>query len=301
MEPEKRFTIGSTRPNEYGVRDRGKLITTLTTADAQTLGCELLALLGWTLITDIGLKVGDRDPRPVAPEHVEEHKRRLKASGVAVRIEEWKRLLMAGPWTGGTSDASTVPSNPAARQRRFVKEPAAAPARPVARPVDERKVRAAARDAEAALVDKAAITTQLFTDPEEQLRYEITHFYLHSVPPTQREQYPLNSYSFLPIFLDDLEEQASAVSRQQMLAAIVDIVCDRVWDMNSRSARAKREGGGDDSRPQVVRSFDSALAWRANVSSGTPAARRIMWWQTPGKHVELARFATHDDFDIPER
>lgn len=301
MESEKRFTVGSTRPNELVVREKGKIVTALTPAEAEALSCSLLEHLGWTLMPDIGLKVGDRDPRSVPAEHVDEHIRKLKASGVAVRIERRDRRIMAGPWIGGTTDESTVASNPMARQRRFVKETAAAPVKAPARPVDERKVRAAARDAEAALTEKAAITAQLFTDPEEQLRYEITHFYLHSVPPGQRKQYPLNDFTLLPVFLDDLEEQASAVSRQQMLAAIVDVVCDRVWDVNSRKARAKREGGGDETRPQVVRSSDGARAWRANVSTGTPAARRIMWWQTPGKQVELARFATHDDFDLPER
>jgi hypothetical protein len=43
------------------------------------------------------------------------------------------------------------------------------------------------------------------------------------------------------------------------------------------------------------------VAWRANISHGTPAARRIMWWRTPAKAVELARIATHDDFEMPER
>jgi hypothetical protein len=42
------------------------------------------------------------------------------------------------------------------------------------------------------------------------------------------------------------------------------------------------------------------MAWRAAVSTGTPAARRIMWWLTPAGTIELNRLAPHDDFDMPE-
>jgi hypothetical protein len=140
----------------------------------------------------------------------------------------------------------------------------------------------------------------LFEDPVLQLQYEVRHAYLLGVPPSQREQWPLSTFSTLPSFLDDITNQHGAVSRSQIINCVVDVVSSRITEVNSRRLRPLRDGGGADNRPIVVRS-DGAVAWRANVSSGTAAARRIMWWRTPDGGIELARLATHDDTTMPER
>jgi hypothetical protein len=117
------------------------------------------------------------------------------------------------------------------------------------------------------------------------------------VPTSQRTQWPLEDYTVADLFLEDIQNQNGALSRGQIITAIVDIVSSRMNDVNSRKPRPLREGGGDDGRPVITRA-DGAVAWRANISAGTPAARRIMWWRMPSGSIELARLASHDDVDM---
>lgn len=166
-------------------------------------------------------------------------------------------------------------------------------------PKDERRRRAHERAAHADRTGRAVIDAVLFDDPLEQLLYEVRHMYLHVVPPREREQYPLDIAGVLPSFLEDVDKQAHALSRQQIISVIVDVACGRARDINSRQVRPLRtsEVGA---APPVLRSSDGAQAWRANVSNVTASARRIMWWQRPGSGVELARLAVHDDLRMPE-
>jgi hypothetical protein len=176
------------------------------------------------------------------------------------------------------------------RQRRFAKElPGTKKAPPPARKTVVRTVDRAHGD--------PSIDVQLFDDPREQLEYEVRHAYLMTVPTSQRTQWPLEDYTVADLFLEDIQNQNGALSRGQIITAIVDIVSSRMNDVNSRKPRPLREGGGDDGRPVITRA-DGAVAWRANISAGTPAARRIMWWRMPSGSIELARLASHDDVDM---
>jgi hypothetical protein len=293
-----RFDVAR-RGEKTTIESNGKVLVALSPPEAIALGRTLLQEQGWKAQTELGLKVGDREPFPVDPGSVESHLRRLKGSGVSVRITQRERHTVTDAWREIEKVDPAAAARPAAR--RFTKEPAAPP--PVVattKPVDERKARAAERDQAAALAAKFAITQTLFADAMDQLRYEVTHQYLHTVAVSERDEFPMLPYVALPMFMADLDAQVAAVSRQQMLSAIVDIVTGRVWQTNSRQARAFRDGGGDETRPQITRA-DGSLAWRANISSGTPAARRVMWWVTPSGAVELARLTSHDDFKMPEK
>lgn len=164
---------------------------------------------------------------------------------------------------------------------------------------DARKTRALQRDAASDRISRAVIEEELFEDPEEQLRYEVQHMFLHVVHPTERSRYPMALWVPLPSFMADLQAQGHALSRKQVITAIVDVVCGRAADVNSRQLRPLRRSAGPS--PEVVRG-DGAIAWRANVSNASSAARRIMWWERleKGRRVELARLAVHDDLDMPE-
>lgn len=165
-------------------------------------------------------------------------------------------------------------------------------------PKDARRARAAERAATQQRYSRAVIEQQLFEDPAEQLLYEVRHMYLHVVPPAERSKWPLRIDRLLPSFLRDVDAQAHALSRQQIVSAIVDVGCGRASEINSRRVRPLRAGESG-SAPEVVR-WDGAMAWRANVSNVSAAARRIMWWQIPGAGIELARIASHDDLEMPE-
>lgn len=199
------------------------------------------------------------------------------------------RPILAGAWSVWDAPENEGPKPAAPRTRQFVKETAARK-QPAAKTVVKKVV---TRQVE----DDPVIYRQLFEDSLEQLLYEIRHFYLMTVPLSQREQWPYTPFKVSTTFLNDVESQASVLSRQQIIAACVDVITGRVADVPSRQARRKREGGGDSSRPVTTRT-DGAIAWRANINEGTPGARRIMWWRLPSGSIELARLAHHDDTDM---
>lgn len=306
------YSVLKKSPNQLVLRQGKEHLALFSHLGAFAAACRLLQALDWELGQEVGLAIGAREPRPIPPEQLEDTIRRVRAGGMNVSIDRHTRPAFWGPWDHRPSPATIAPavngSSVSARPgvRQFVKERAAPPVAPVksakTKAAEERKARLAERDSLQAQMDKGLVMTELFEDPVEQLRYEVRHMYLHTVSPRERTRNELDeSYVLMSSFMADLGEQEGQISRAQMLAVIVDIVCGRVWEVNSRQARPMRDGGGDDGRPQIFRASDGALAWRANVSHGTPAARRIMWWVRPDGGVELARLATHDDVALPER
>ncbi len=273
---------------------------------AEEVCTDALVKLGWVFGRQTGLMVGDVTREMDLPSRARMIEG-LRASGRAEPPVEMVRRFMAAPWTrefptlNHQRSGPSGPSGPggAPRTRKFVKEPAPAP-------VAKTPVKKPAKAQGTPPADKPIDLPVLFEDPEEQLRYEAYHHYLLTTPTSQRETFGWPPFKMLPTFLSDVESHKGQVSRQQILGAIVDVVSGRVRVVNSREPRVLREGGGDAGRAPVVRSFDGAAAWRANISNATAAARRIMWWQpksspTMSGIVELARLATHDDMDMPER
>lgn len=246
----------------------------------------------WKRLQEYGLDVaGNIRPSPSLAEAVRMFRQYLINNGPKVQVVT--RRILADDWQVYTHEASRtspsdIPSRP--RQRQFTKDtapkPVSSPPKKVVKTVNVER-----ND------DDPTISKVLFESPTQQLRYEVQHWYLYTVPPTQREQWPMGNYGFTERFIDDVYEQSRQISRSQIIAAIVDVVCGRHVEVPARSSRAMRDGGGAHARPQVART-DGALAWRANVNTGTPAARRIMWWRLPDGRIELARLATHDDVDL---
>lgn len=266
------------------------LVIRLPEAEALAIFRRGLTLCGYTVSSQLGLQAGTSEPRPMEQWELNDTIERLRANGTAVMAKTQTRPVFLGPWSD--PEPSATPTRPP--QRRFVKTPAAKPAPAKVLPKKEpRSTERAEGDWE--------IGDVLFADPREQLRYEVRHAYLMTVPISQREQWPLpTEYDLFDSFMHDIESQSGAVSRPQIVAAVVDVVSGRMNDVNSRRPRPLREGGGDDGRPVIGRA-DGAVAWRANVSHGTPAARRIMWWRRTDAVVQFARFSTHDDVEMPER
>lgn len=257
-----------------------------------------LERLGWQVDVELGLQVAERDPVAMDEVKLRDTTERLRASGTnREELRRKARRRITGPW-GDLTDAAAAP--PVRKERRFTKEAATGPD-----PAPRKKAtRKSATTEPGSGASGAYIEATLFSDPREQLHYEVRHAWLMTVPPSQREEWPLaRAYEFSDTFMDDVRTQSAYVSRQQIVSAILDVVCGRANAMASRQVHLLRDrrgkvAHGDD--PVVMRS-DGAMAWRAAVSTGTPAARRIMWWATPSGTIELARLAPHDDYDMPER
>jgi hypothetical protein len=251
------------------------------------LALSALYALGWAPDIHRGLRTDSVTQVMATERDLRDAQERLRANGIP-RFEVVHRQAVLGPWQADPVTASA----PKARQRQFVKESAPTPApRPVHRSV--RKAATPAREAADPVLDAV-----LFEDPAQNLTYQVRHYYLMTVPISQREQWPLGEYLFLPGFLLDVEEALTQIGRGQVISAIVDVVCGRAFESNSRKPRPKREGSGEEHRPIVYRASDGAQAWRANVQNGTPAARRIQWWRRHDGGIELARLAVHDDVEM---
>lgn len=137
--------------------------------------------------------------------------------------------------------------------------------------------------------------TTIYTDPEQQLRYEISHAWLTTYPEADREQYPLATYRFGPDFLTSVAA-IEGVERHRLVAACVDVLTRRAWDINGRQARQMRATASPGS--DYLTRADGAAAWRGNIQTATASARRIMWWELPDGGIELAKVGVHDDVSI---
>lgn len=133
----------------------------------------------------------------------------------------------------------------------------------------------------------------VYADPARQLEHEIQLAWLTTYTEHDRQVYPLATYRFGADFVASVETIAG-IERDKIVAACVDVLTRRAFEVNGRKARQMRtseEGGA----PVRVRVHDAAVAWRCNLQTNTASARRMMWWQLPDGTIELAVVALHDD------
>lgn len=134
-----------------------------------------------------------------------------------------------------------------------------------------------------------------FVDPEQGFRYLVlTQWATRTLPSEQRDR-PLADFLIGPRFLESLE-RLEGIKAEKVADVVFEIVTGLAPQLPSREVHHLRTGsGGDD--PVRVRD-DGAIAWRASLQVNTPSARRIHYWVLPSGQFELARVATHDDFNI---
>lgn len=135
-----------------------------------------------------------------------------------------------------------------------------------------------------------------FTDPEQQLRFEIEHRWAMRIPAADKDRLPLSHYTIGPEFLESVQT-VHGVSRPKIIDVIVEVLTGLAKDIDGRKLHRLRESeaGGADFR---VRPSDGAQAMRVNLQTNTPSARRLHYWQLKDGSIELARVVVHDDFTI---
>lgn len=135
---------------------------------------------------------------------------------------------------------------------------------------------------------------RVYADPEAQFRHEMVTSWLHEYTETDREQWPLRDLHLGPGFLESVDK-VDGVSREKVVSAAVDVVTRRAAQITALRVRPYLTSPGTGT--QRVR-HDGATAWRANLQSSTPSARRLMWWERTDGSVELATIALHDDTGV---
>jgi hypothetical protein len=137
---------------------------------------------------------------------------------------------------------------------------------------------------------RSAGDESLFTDPLEQLRFEVYQAWARRIPAAQKGELPLATWTVGPDFLDTLTMEAlSRPSRRHRRGV------DRArHEVAGREAHQLRTGtGGDD--PYRTR-VDGATCWRVSLQVRSPSARRLHYWQLNDGSIELASIRLHDDF-----
>ena len=133
-----------------------------------------------------------------------------------------------------------------------------------------------------------------FADAEQGFRYLVLTRWATRTQPGEQADRPLPDYVVDPRFLDSLH-QLEGIKDEKVADVVFEIVTGLAPRIPGREVHHLRTGpGGGD--PNRVRA-DGAIAWRASLQVRTPAARRIHYWVLPDGRIELARVATHDDFD----
>jgi len=133
-----------------------------------------------------------------------------------------------------------------------------------------------------------------FADAEQGFRYRVLTQWATRTLPSEQHDRPLPDYSIGPRFLDSLG-RLEGIKEEKVADVVFEVVTGLAPQLPGREVHHLRTGPGGDN-PVRVRE-DGAMAWRASLQVKTPSARRLHYWILPNGDIELARVATHDDFD----
>lgn len=160
---------------------------------------------------------------------------------------------------------------------------------------DLKAARARLRKAGSVKSGPAVDTPPQFADPERGFRYLVLTQWARRTLPSEQSERPLPDFVVGERFLESLA-RLEGIKEEKVADVVFEIVTGLAPQIPSREVHHLRTGtGGDD--PVGVRD-DGAIAWRASLQVNTPSARRIHYWALPNGQFELARVATHDEFDV---
>jgi hypothetical protein len=135
---------------------------------------------------------------------------------------------------------------------------------------------------------------QVYSDPEQQFRFEVGLTWLTSIEESRRESdLALAPYRLGRHFLDSVDAhiQSGGLSRTQVLKVVVEVACGLAAQKRARSVKPwsiSRRGG------QECRA-DGAVAWRVRVQTGAPSARRMKYWTATNGSLEFDAIYHHDE------
>jgi hypothetical protein len=133
---------------------------------------------------------------------------------------------------------------------------------------------------------------QFFASLEEQFRHEVYLAWVERVSAGEKSTLRLKDFAVGPKFLASFYGHSHEHQRKA-LKALVDLLVGRAAKVPGRQLHQLRTGEGGDDAP-VVRAGDDAKCWRMSIEANAPAARRIHFWDIPGRGVELHELVPHD-------
>lgn len=115
--------------------------------------------------------------------------------------------------------------------------------------------------------------------------------------PDDRSTHPMAPLVIGREFIASIS-RASA-DRQKVVDTVMEVACGRAKEIDGRQLHKLRTGTGGNT-PERRRANDGAVAWRCNIQTNSPSARRLHFWACPGGTFEFISVVTHDDFSIAE-
>jgi len=141
---------------------------------------------------------------------------------------------------------------------------------------------------------QAEADRHLFDTEADQLDFEINLAWARMTPASDKSAWPLKPHRYGDKFFASVRD-LQGVSRDKIVAVIVDALTGRDAELPSRDLHRLRTGaGGDD--PIRMRN-GGEVCWRSAIQVGTPQARRLHYWKCKDGTIELASVRRHDDFD----
>ena len=136
---------------------------------------------------------------------------------------------------------------------------------------------------------------RVYSDEEQQFRFEIDLAYLTVVPESDRDRWPLqSSFEVGPGFIESVRALVAdgGIKRDKIVDVCAQVLCGQAREV---AARAVREWKASRRGPQEIRKIDGAAAWRVNLQTNTASARRLKVWQLADGRMELDSVGVHDD------
>ena len=137
------------------------------------------------------------------------------------------------------------------------------------------------------------------TESEASFTNAVRASYQRQVIASERDRHPLQRMRIGARFLEDVR-QIEGVSIGKVVDVCAQVACLIAIEIPAREVHMLRLGAPG--TPVRERERDGAKAWRCSIQIGTASARRLHWWDVPGKDgrtIEFASVGLHDDFDIP--
>ena len=133
-----------------------------------------------------------------------------------------------------------------------------------------------------------------FADREQGFRYLVLTQWATRTLPSEQTERPLREYTIGPQFLVSLD-RLEGIAGDKVAGVVFELVTGLAPHLPGREVHRLRAGPG--AGDPIRNRRDGAVCWRASLQVKTPSARRIHYWVLPDGQIELARVATHDDFD----
>jgi hypothetical protein len=133
--------------------------------------------------------------------------------------------------------------------------------------------------------------------PEQLFEAEVRASWQQRLTDDDRTTHPLAAFILREEFIESIDR--AAADRQKVVDTVMEVACGRAKEIDGRQLHKLRAGTGGNS-PERRRESDGAVAWRCNIQTNSPSARRLHFWLCPGGSIEFVSVVTHDDFSVTE-